>query len=147
MPSHCNSLLEELLLSELTKAGSTAAKRSLCRYLMVETTAAHLSLRQQKSTLANRSSPGQPITTNPSNVYPLLVIRLHSFIKQTGNRADLILRLSLEKPCYNSCPLNMIKSLISIGILFSVCFTAMAESACPATNVSSNGCEGVKLSS
>ena len=39
----------------------------------------------------------------------------------------------------------MIKSLISIGILFSVCFTATAESACPATNVSSNGCEGVKF--
>jgi hypothetical protein len=31
---------------------------------MVETTAAHFSLRQQKNTLANRPSPGQPITTN-----------------------------------------------------------------------------------
>jgi hypothetical protein len=31
---------------------------------MVETTAAHLTLRQQKITLANRPSPGQPITTN-----------------------------------------------------------------------------------
>jgi hypothetical protein len=35
---------------------------------MVETTAAHLSLRQQKITLANRPSPGQPITTNPEYV-------------------------------------------------------------------------------
>ena len=41
------------------KAGARAAKRSLCRYLMVETTAAHFSLRQQKSTLANRPSPSQ----------------------------------------------------------------------------------------
>ena len=41
-----------------------AAKRSLCRYLIVETTAAHFSLRQQKIMLANRPSPGQPITTN-----------------------------------------------------------------------------------
>jgi hypothetical protein len=40
-----------------------AAKRSLCRYLMVKTTAAHFSLRQQKIMLANRPSPGQPITT------------------------------------------------------------------------------------
>jgi hypothetical protein len=39
-------------------------KRSLCRYLMVKTTAAHFSLRQQKITLANRPSPGQPITTS-----------------------------------------------------------------------------------
>jgi hypothetical protein len=31
---------------------------------MVETTAARLSLRQQKITLANRLPPGQPITTN-----------------------------------------------------------------------------------
>jgi len=31
---------------------------------MVETMAAHLSLRQQKIMLANRPSPGQPITTN-----------------------------------------------------------------------------------
>jgi hypothetical protein len=31
---------------------------------MIETTAADLTLRQQKSTLANRSSPAQPITTN-----------------------------------------------------------------------------------
>jgi hypothetical protein len=46
------------------KQSLRAKKRSLCRYLMVETTAAHSSLRQQKSTLANRSSPGQPITTN-----------------------------------------------------------------------------------
>ena len=37
---------------------------ALYRYLMVKTTAAHLSLRQQKITLANRPSPGQPITTN-----------------------------------------------------------------------------------
>jgi len=40
---------------------------ALCRYLMVETTAAHLSLRQQKIMLANRPSPGQPITTNNKN--------------------------------------------------------------------------------
>jgi hypothetical protein len=31
---------------------------------MVETTAAHCALRQQKSALANRPSPDQPITTN-----------------------------------------------------------------------------------
>jgi len=39
-------------------------QQSLYRYLMVKTTAALFSLRQQKSTLANRSSPGQPITTS-----------------------------------------------------------------------------------
>jgi len=38
------------------------------RKLMVETTTAGFSLRQQKSTLANRSSPGQPITTIPDSV-------------------------------------------------------------------------------
>jgi len=32
-------------------------------------------------------------------------IQLHSFIKQAGNRSNSILRLSLEKPCYNSYPL------------------------------------------
>jgi hypothetical protein len=46
------------------KAESRAAQQSLYRYLMVESTAAHLSLRQQKMMLANHSSPGQPITTN-----------------------------------------------------------------------------------
>ena len=69
--------------------------------MMVETTAARLSLRQQKSTAANRPSIGQPTTTNPGSVYPLLVIRLHSSIKQAGNQYNLILRLLLEKPCYN----------------------------------------------
>ena len=49
-------------------AKARTAKRSLCRYLMVKTTAAHLSLRQPKSTLANRTSPGQPITTDPDYV-------------------------------------------------------------------------------
>jgi len=48
----------------LKSAGSRAAKQSLYRYLMVKTTAAHFSLRQQKITLANRPSPGQPKTTN-----------------------------------------------------------------------------------
>jgi hypothetical protein len=43
-------------------------KRSLYRYLMVETTAAHFPLRQQKSSLANRPSLGQPVTTNPGSV-------------------------------------------------------------------------------
>ena len=57
------------LLNQLEKSdGARAAKRSLCRYLMVKTTAAHFSLRQQKITLANRPSPGQPITTNPGSV-------------------------------------------------------------------------------
>jgi hypothetical protein len=37
---------------------------ALYRYLMVKTIAAHLSVRQQKFMLANRPSPGQPITTN-----------------------------------------------------------------------------------
>jgi len=46
------------------KAGARAAKQSLYRYLMVKTTAAHFSLRQQKMTLANRPSPDQPITTS-----------------------------------------------------------------------------------
>ena len=35
---------------------------------MVKTTAAHFSLRQQKITLANRPSPGQPITTSNKNL-------------------------------------------------------------------------------
>ena len=56
------------LAKDGAKNGARAAKRSLCRYLMVETTAAHLSLSQQKSTLANRSSPGQPVTTNLGSV-------------------------------------------------------------------------------
>ena len=78
---------------------------SLCRYLMDKTTAAHFSLRQQKITLANRPSPGQPITTSPGSVQPLLVIPLHTFIKQAGNRSHSILRLSIKKLCYNSYPL------------------------------------------
>ena len=72
---------------------------------MVKTTAAHFSLRQQKITLANRPSPGQPITTSPGSVQPLLVRPLHAFIKQAGNRSHSILRLSIKKPCYNSYPL------------------------------------------
>jgi hypothetical protein len=39
----------------------TGGQFPVANYLMVETTAAHLSLRQQKSTLANRPSPGQPV--------------------------------------------------------------------------------------
>jgi len=73
---------------------------------MDKTTAAHFSLRQQKITLANRPSPGQPITTSPGSVQPLLVIPLHAFIKQAGNRSNSILRLSIKKPCYNSYPRN-----------------------------------------
>jgi hypothetical protein len=76
---------------------------------MVKTTPAHFSLRQQQITLANRPSPDQPITTcnkKPGSVQPLLVIPLHAFIKQAGNRSDSMLRLSLEKPCYNSYPQN-----------------------------------------
>jgi len=56
------------LFAAIARAGARAAKRSLCRYLMVKTTAAHFSLRQQKITLANRPSPGQPITTSPGSV-------------------------------------------------------------------------------
>ena len=33
-------------------------------------------------------------------------MRLHSFIKQAGNRSNSILRLSLEKSCYHSYPLR-----------------------------------------
>ena len=73
---------------------------------MVKTTAAHFSLREQKITLANRPSPGQPITTSPGSVQPLLVIPLHAFIKQAGNRSNSILRLSIKKPRYNSYPPN-----------------------------------------
>jgi hypothetical protein len=49
------------------KAGSRAAQRFLCSYLMVETTAAHCALRQQKSALANRPSPDQPITRSANH--------------------------------------------------------------------------------
>ena len=49
-------------------APARAEKRSLCLYLLVETSAAHLFLSQQKSTLANRPSPGQLVTTNPGSV-------------------------------------------------------------------------------
>ena len=35
---------------------------------MVNTTAARFSLRQQKTTLANRPSVGQPLTTNPGRL-------------------------------------------------------------------------------
>ena len=41
---------------------------------------------------------------SPGSVQPLLVIPLHAFIKQAGNRSNSILRLSIKKPCYNSYP-------------------------------------------
>ena len=77
---------------------------------MAKTTAAHFSLRQQKITLANRPSPGQPISTSNKklgSVQPLLVRPLHAFIKQAGNRSNSILRLSIKKPCYNSDSLKV----------------------------------------
>ena len=77
---------------------------------MDKTTAAHFSLRQQKITLANRPSPGQPITTSPGSVQPLLVRPLHSSIKQAGNRSNSILRLSIKKPCYNFYLLEKFKA-------------------------------------
>ena len=72
---------------------------------MAETTAAHCSLRQQKSALTNLPSPVQPIATNNKNlasVYPLLNMQPHSFIKQPDNRSGPILKLSIRKPCYSS---------------------------------------------
>ena len=55
-------------ISVCPPAKARAAKRSLCRYLMMETTAAHLSLSQPKSTLANRPSLAQLITTSHGSV-------------------------------------------------------------------------------
>jgi hypothetical protein len=49
-------------------AGSRASKRSHCCFLMVDTTAARFSLRQQNTMLANRPSVGQPLTTSPVRV-------------------------------------------------------------------------------
>jgi hypothetical protein len=44
----------------------------------------------------------------------LILPILHSFIKQAGNQSDSLLRLSIEKPCYNSYP-------PAIGYLLFVC--------------------------
>jgi hypothetical protein len=48
------------------------------QHLVVETMAAHLSLRQQKITLANRPSLGQPITTNNNKTLSRLITSRHT---------------------------------------------------------------------
>jgi hypothetical protein len=83
----------------------TGSADPLAACLIVKTTAAHSYLRQQKIMLANRLLPGQPIATNNKKTWSRLttaVIRLNSSIKQAGNRSDSILKLLIEKPCYNS---------------------------------------------
>jgi|TARA_B110000495_G_scaffold104447_1_gene90260 hypothetical protein len=42
------------------------------------------------------NSPDAPVYYPPGLTQP------HSFIKQSGNQSDSILRLSIEKPCYSS---------------------------------------------